>query len=127
MKKAQGRNGGTLNLMEVGDKAPAGAGRPKNPFKAAIREVGEADGAFVEMWAEMQENGQFSGKMVLVRVKMPAVRSVVETMFRKAQKGHVDAAKWLSETGYGKTLKLGDDDESPLGGGFAVILPDNGR
>ncbi len=127
MKKVAGRNGGTLNVREVGDKAPAGAGRPKNLFKAHIREIGEKEGEWMEFEGEILEKGRPTGQSGWFRVKMPAAMAVVVKMYKMAQKGDVQAAKWLSETAYGKNVKLGDDEESPLGGGFAVILPGNSR
>ena len=126
MKKTTGRNGGTLYAMEPGDKPPVGAGRPKNLFKHHIREMG--DGEPMDIWGiRLDVSGMETGERVMVRVKFPAAMAVVVTMYRRAQKGDVQAAKWLSETAYGKNVKLGEDEESPLGAGFAVILPGNGR
>jgi hypothetical protein len=72
-------------------------------------------------------DGNVTKERVQVSVTLPSVQAVVQKMFRKAGKGDVPAAKWLTETGYGKSVILGEDQDNPLGGGFAVVLPDNGR
>lgn len=71
-------------------------------------------------------DGEVTGERVKVSLRLPAAEAAVVKMFRKAaKKGDVAAARWLSETGFGKTINLADDSENPLGGGFAIVLPDN--
>lgn len=113
--------------MENGDPGLPGAGRKKNLFKAHIREIGEKEGEWMEFEGEIMEKGKPTGEKAWFRLKMPAAMAVVVKMYKMAQKGDVSAAKWLSETAYGKNVKLGEDEENPLGGGFAVILPANSR
>ena len=73
-------------------------------------------------------DGEVTGQRVKVSVRFPAAEAVVVKMFRKAaRKGDVAAARWLSETGFGKTINLADDPDNPIGGGFAIVLPDNSR
>ncbi|MCA0235469.1 MAG: hypothetical protein LCH81_03715 [Bacteroidetes bacterium] len=127
-KQVSGKNGGTLMAQQPGDPGLPGAGRPKNPFKEAIR--AQAEGGHTELVLDgfLVVDGEVTGERVKVQVSLPAAEAVVVKMFRKAaKKGDVAAARWLSETGFGKTINLGDDPENPLGGGFAVILPDNKR
>lgn len=131
MKIQTGPKGGILKSQEKGDKGLPGAGRKAggNPFKQHIKNL--ADGGIVEIdldgWV-VSPDGKKIGGMVKVRVSMPSALAVVTKMYRKAaKKGDVAAARWLSETGYGKTINLADDPDNPLGGGFAVILPDNKR
>jgi len=127
-KMNAGRNGGTLHSMEKGDPARPGAGRPKNPFKEAIREQAEGGRSELVLEGLLVVNGVATLERVKVLVSLPAAEAVVVKMFKKAaRKGDVAAARWLSETGFGKTINLADDPENPLGGGFAVILPDNKR
>lgn len=129
MKEVEGKNGGKLLAMQPGDKPPANAGRPKNPFKQYIRDFAETQE--IEMVLSgivLDDDDQPTGEKVRVLVSLPGAMSVVIRMYKQAaRKGDVAAAKWLSETGFGKTLNLGQDEENPIGGGFAIVLPSNGR
>lgn len=127
MKQQPGAKGGTIYPREKGDPALPGAGRRKNPFKEIIQDV--AEGGTLKMTVEgfLLVDGVVTNQKVLVQITLPAADAVVRKMFKKAAKGNVPAAKWLTETGYDKTLKIGEDPDNPLGGGFAVILPDNKR
>ena len=124
----QGRNGGTLRPQKAGEPAPPGAGRPKNLFKQAIHDIAESEVLSVQLSGRLVEGGVVTSKRVTVEVEMPSVQAVVYRMYKKAQAGDVAAAKWLSETGYGKTINLDAAGDGATGGGFAVImLPPNGR
>jgi hypothetical protein len=128
MKENEGKFGGTLRSMEKGDPALPGAGRKPNPFKQAIQE--HAEGGTTDMVIDgfLVVDGEVTGERVKVSVRFPAAKAVVVKMFRKAaKKGDVAAARWLSETGFGKTITIGEDPDNPFGGGFAVVLPDNKR
>lgn len=123
-----GRNGGRLHPQEKGKPAPPGVGRKPNLFKECIRQVSESGEVFLDVRGHIVNPDGTLGEVVTVRAKFPAVEAVVRKMFKRAAKGRVDAARWISETGYGKpTVMLGQDEENPLGGGFAVLLPDNKR
>lgn len=127
-KEVQGKNGGTLHPREKGEPALPGAGRPKNPFKEAIREQAEGGRSELVLEGLLVVDGVATSERVKVLVSLPAAEAVVVKMFKKAaRKGDVAAARWLSETGFGKTINLADDPDNPLGGGFAVVLPDNKR
>lgn len=129
MQIRKGRNGGLLTSQSVGDKGLPGAGRTVAPFKQHIRAL--AEGGVVTMdfdgWL-LDADDKKTGELVRVRIDMPSALAVVVKMYKKAVKGDVGAARWLNETGYGKTLKFEDEDGNPMGAGFAmVLLPDNGR
>lgn len=127
-KEVKGRNGGTLYAREPGDPASPKVGRPRNVFRDAIQMVAEKGVQDVVLVGYLvDEDGKVTRERVRVSVTLPSVQAVVQKMFRKAGKGDVQAAKWLTETGYGKTLNLGEDPDNPIGGGFAVVLPENGR
>lgn len=128
MIEKEGKNGGTLRSMQPGDPALPGAGRKPNPFKEAIREHAEGGRSELVLDGLLVVDGAATSERVKVLVSLPAAEAVVVRMFRKAaKKGDVAAARWLSETGFGKTINLADDAENPLGGGFAIVLPDNLR
>lgn len=128
MKEVPGKNGGTLTPLEKGDPALPGAGRKPNPFKEAIREQAEGGSSELVLEGFLVVDGVPTSERVKVLVHLPAAQAVVVRMFRKAaKKGDVAAARWLSETGFGKTINLADDPENPIGGGFAIVLPDNSR
>lgn len=123
----KGRNGGTIYPFEKGQKALPGSGRPRNPFKETIRRLAD-DGGFLDVTGVLLDgNGDATDQKVRVRVLFPAVEAVVRRMYKLAAKGRVPAAKWLVETGFGRTVNLANDEENPIGGGFAVLLPDNSR
>lgn len=121
-KKVSAKNGGYLLLRQPGDPAVPGAGRKKNLFRAAIQELAEAEG-LVALDAELLDaEGKPTGQMVRVAVRLPGVVAVVRKMYVRAKKGDVAAARWLSETGWGKTVLLGEDEENPLPSGFRFIV-----
>lgn len=127
-RKVQVKNGGWFWAREKGEAPSPNSGRPRNIFKEAIRDVAEHSGKQVEVVGLLVDtDGNVTDQEVRVMIALPSVQAVVQTMFRRAAKGNVQAAKWLTETGYGKSIQLGEDPENPLGGGFAVVLPDNGR
>lgn len=127
-KKVEGKNGGTLYAREPGEKPSPRSGRPRNVFREAIQLVAEKGVQDVVLSGYLvDESGKVTKQKVQVSVTLPSVQAVVQKMFRRAGKGDVQAAKWLTETGYGKTLNLGEDPDNPIGGGFAVVLPENGR
>lgn len=127
-KKVSGKNGGYLLAREPGEPPSPKSGRPRNVFREAIQAVAEKGVQDVVLTGMLvDEKGVVTKQKVQVSVTLPSVQAVVQKMFRKAGKGDVPAAKWLTETGYGKTLNLGEDPDNPIGGGFAVVLPDNKR
>lgn len=128
MIEREGRNGGTLLQREKGDPALPGSGRKKNPFKDLIQ--AHASDKALQMITDgyLVEGDQVTDKHVKVMISVSSAEAVVMRMFRQAaKKGDVAAARWLSETGFGKTINLADDPDNPIGGGFAVILPSNNR
>lgn len=127
-KKVEGKNGGFLMAREPGEPPSPKSGRRPNVFREAIQMVAESGVQDVEMYGYLVDaDGKATKERVRVLITLPSVQAVVQKMFRKAGKGDVMAAKWLTETGYGKTLNLGEDPDNPIGGGFAVLLPDNKR
>lgn len=127
-KEIPGRYGGKLKPMRKGDLPPENAGRKKNLFKEYVRQVAEQGEVWMEVRGQVVKEDGTLGEFVTIRAKFPAVEAVVRKMFKRASKGSVSAARWVSETGYGKpTTFVGEDEENPLGGGFAVVLPDNLR
>lgn len=127
-KKVAGRNGGYLLARQPGEPASPKVGRPRNVFREAIQMVSEKGVHDVVLSGYLVDgDGNVTKEKVQVSITLPSVQAVVQKMFRKAGKGDVPAAKWLTETGYGKTLNLGEDPDNPIGGGFAVVLPDNKR
>lgn len=120
-------SGGYLIRREKGDPALPGAGRKRNPFKEFISELGDCESVFETEGEELDASGNRTGRRVRVAIQVPNAMRVVLKMYDRAMKGDVQAAKWLSETAYGKKLSHGQDDENPLLGGFVVILPANGR
>lgn len=129
MREIDGPNGGKLIVQEAGDPALPGAGRKKNPFREAIAAYADGGSEKVVLEGELLDSeGKPTGKRARVLVEMPGVQAIVVRMFRKAaKKGDVSAARWLTETGYGKNIQLGSDPDSPLEGGFALVLPTNHR
>ncbi len=126
MKEIEGLNGGKLIVREKGDPAIEGAGRKKNLFKSVIQEMSEFNGAPFQIKGFLMENGEVTDRIVTIQTTIPAVEAVVAKMFKIAAKGDVSAARWLSETGYGKNFSLGNDDDQ-VSGGFVVVLPSNNR
>lgn len=128
-KAVPGRNGGTLHPQEVGKPAPPNAGRKKNAFKEAIQRHGEGaataivtDGLIVEK--DAAGKSVVTNKRVRVQIQLPAIDAVVVKMFKQAaQLGDVAAARWLSETGYGKNI--GEDETViPVFQGFKFVVED---
>ena len=121
-----GRNGGRLRPQQPGQPAPAGAGRKPNPFKQYIQDLAGEDLTVILKGRLLGADGNPTGDLVEVAVELPGAMAVVMKAYNQAKKGDANARKWLTETGWGKTLNLGDAD-NPLGGGFAIILPSNDR
>lgn len=121
------KHGGFLIRREHGDAALPGAGRPPNPFKAAIRQLSEGGKVEVKLkgWL-LNEKGEKVGEKRDLVVELPGVEGIVAKMFQKAAKGDVHAAKFLSEHGFGK-LSVRDSDESSGDVSYAIILPPNQR
>ena len=127
-KKVEARNGGFLLARLPGEKPSSKSGRPKNPFREYIKELADDSGPVILDGELLDEFGKLSGHRVRVAVAIPGALEVVRKMYLRAAKhGDVQAAKWLVESAFGKSVKLGDDEENPLFGGFAVILPSNSR
>jgi hypothetical protein len=125
MKQVKGRNGGTLIVREKGDAGLEGAGRKRNPFRAIIREIAESgDDYFLMDGVLCDGKGGRTNQKVKVWVKMPKVKEIVLEQMKRA-KHDVQAAKWLSETAYGRPLLLDDENsELPLVG-FKFIVEQN--
>ena len=126
-RAVKGRHGGVLYPQQKGKPAPPGVGRKRNLFKDCIQQVAERGTVVLDVTGQILNADGTLGDVVTVRAKFPSVEAVVRKMFRRAAKGDVAAARWVTETGYGKTVLLGEDGDNPLGGGFAVVLPDNKR
>lgn len=123
MKKNVGRNGGVLRSMEKGDKGLPGAGRKVNPFKEAILELSDGGKSAIEFEGLLlDESGSVTDTKVRVSVVLPSAFAVVCRMYRKASKGDVSAARWLSETGFGRTINHGVDEEIPVPTGFRFVI-----
>lgn len=127
MTEKKGRNGGTLRVQEKGDAGLPGAGRKANPFREAIRELADKEQTIILKGRLIGDDGSLTGKPVRVAVSFPGAVGVVIKAYKKALKGDAQARKWLTETGWDKTVKLGNDEDSPLGGGFVLVLPENKR
>lgn len=120
-------NGGLLMVQEKGQPAPPGAGRPKNPFRQFIREMSDNQVLNVIMPGYLvDENDVPYGEKVKVQIELPSVQAVVLRAFRQAAKGNASAREWLVKTGWDQVVKLSDED-SPQGGGFVLVLPNNSR
>lgn len=124
-----GKNGGKLFPQQVGEPAPPNAGRKKNAFKEAIQRHGEGaataivtDGLIVEK--DAAGKSVVTNKRVRVQIHLPAIDAIVVKMFKQAaQRGDVAAARWLSETGYGKNI--GEDETViPAFQGFKFVVED---
>lgn len=128
-KAVPGRNGGTLNPVSPGEKAPPGAGRKPNPFREHIRTL--AEGEFdMEVSGRLIKDGKPTGQRVKVMVTFPGSLGIVAKAYQQAIEGDAQARKWLSETGWGKAFDFGnimDDDGGVPAFGFVVALPSNGR
>lgn len=127
-KEIKGRNGGTLNPQVKGGEGIPGAGRKVNPFKEAI-EIQAKGGLELRLKGKLVVDGIATEKVVEIEILENGVDAVVRKMFRKAaRKGDVAAARWLSETGFGKTLvHEAGDDGGGKGSGFVIVLPPNNR
>lgn len=123
MKEKKGRNGGTLRVQEKGDAAPPGAGRRENPFRRHIRELAEKEQVLILKGRKMVD-GEPTGELVEFAVSLPGAMGVVMKAYKRALKGDAQARKWLTETGWDKTVKLGNDEDSPLIAGFSFIIED---
>lgn len=126
-KTIPGKNGGTLHPVQRGDPAPPGAGKKPNPFREAIRDLAESQQTIILKGRILDVNGNPTGDPVRVAVSLPGAAGVVLKAYKQAGKGDAQARKWLTETGWDKTVKLGNDEDSPLGGGFVLVLPENKR
>ena len=131
-KTATGPRGGVLYPQQKGDPALPGAGRKPNPFRKLIQDWSEDDQSIIVKGKLLDADGHATGEVVDVSVKMPGTLAVVLKAYKLAAKGDSQARKWLSETGFGKTINLeglgGGDADNPLGGGgFVLVLPNNGR
>lgn len=122
-----GKHGGTLRPVSPGEPSPRGSGRKSNPFRSHIQELSEKEFEVVAKGRLLDEDGNPTGDLVPVSIVLPGALAVVAKAFRQAAKGNASARRWLTETGWGKTLNFAEDADSPLGLGFAVILPDNER
>lgn len=127
MKELEGKNGGKIQIREVGDPGIPGAGRKPNLFKKHIHELAEGYTSIVLDGLLVDEDGNTTSQKVRVEVKLPGAMGVVIKAYKKAAKGDAAARRWLTETGWGKTINLGNNEDSPLGGGFVLVLPDNTR
>lgn len=126
-KAVVGRNGGVLYPQQSGSPALPGAGRKPNPFREFIKQFAEDDTVVVVDGRLIGEDGNPTGEPVKVAVTFPGALAVVLKAFKQAKKGDAQARKWLTETGWGKTINLADDLDNPLGGGFVLVLPENKR
>jgi hypothetical protein len=127
-KSVVGKNGGTLYPQESGKPGHSpNLGRNKNPFRFYIRELAEKKELIVLKGRLIGDDGNPTGKLVKVAVSFSGALAVVTKAYKKAAKGDAQARKWLTETGWDKTVKLGNDEDSPLGGGFVLVLPENKR
>lgn len=124
----EGRNGNVLKVMEPGDPAPKGAGRPKNPFKQAILELSDGGKSAIEFEGYLvDDSGVVTEDKVRVSVVLPSAFAVVCRMYRNASKGDVQAARWLSETGFGKTMNHGVDEDLVVPSGFRFVIETTGE
>ena len=124
MKQKKTKTGGILYVREKGDPAPPGAGRKENPWKFAIRKISENEEGHVLMDGVLADkNGNSTGQKVKVFVQMPAVEEVIYSMFARAKRGDTQAARWLQECGYGRTISE-DEKQLPVFSGFTFILDD---
>ncbi len=121
------RGGGVLYPQEAGKPAPDGAGRKKNPFRHHIQELAESEQVIILKGRILDVDGNPTGKLVPVAVSLPGAAGVVMKAYKQAAKGDAQARKWITETGWDKTLKLGNDPDNPLGEGFVLVLPSNQR
>jgi hypothetical protein len=126
-KEIKGKNGGTLIPLQAGDPAPPGAGRKPNPFKHHIQELAETQTEIVLKGRLIGEDGSPTSSVVEVAVSLPGALGIVMKAYKSAAKGDAQARKWLTETGWGKSLNLVGDPDSPLEGGFVIMLPSNER
>ena len=112
-RRAVSANNGTLYPQAKGEPAPPGAGRPKNPFREAIRTAAEAAKP-VQLTGLLVVDGVVTDQKATISIVLPGADAIVEKAMRQARKGNAQARKWLTETGWGKALNLGSDDENPL-------------
>ena len=127
MKTVITPNGGSIQVREKGDPAIPGAGRKKNPFKHAIRELSEEDHTFIMKGRQVDEWGNQFGDEIEVAVKVPGAMAVVMKALRQAAKGNAQARDWLTKTGWGDAHRLVLDNEEGNTGGFVLVLPENKR
>lgn len=127
MAKIPGRRGGTLHTQEPGQPPPLGAGRKPNPFKHHIQELAESNNEIVLKGRILDANGNPTGDTVKVAVSLPGALGIVAKAYRMAAKGDAQARKWLTETGWGKNVTLGNDPDNPIDAGFVIMLPSNQR
>ena len=128
-KLIPGKNGGTLHPQQAGQPAPPNAGRKPNPFKEAIRHHAEGvattiitDGLIVEK--DASGKSIVTDQRVRVQIQLPSITAVVIRMFKQAaQRGDVAAARWLSETGYGKNISE-EETLIPVFQGFKFVVED---
>lgn len=124
-RKLPGKRGGFLLPKRKGDPAHPGAGRPRNPFKSLVQDFADGD-VTIRVKGQLVEDGKITDKVVEVSVSVPGAVAVVMKAYKQAAKGDPYARKWITETGWDKTIKLGVDPESGSDG-FAIILPSNQR
>lgn len=122
-----GRNGGTLTPQQPGMPGKPGAGRKPNPFRQHIQELADGETEFVVKGRLLGKDGSPTGEIVEVAVSFPGALAIVGKAYKLAAKGDPNARKWLTETGWGKSLVIGEDPDAPVDGGFVLVLPSNGR
>lgn len=127
VKIVSGFPGGQLHTQVAGQPGIPGAGRKPNFFKKHIQDLADGEVEIVVKGDLIGEDGARTGEKVQVAVTLPGALGVVVKAYKLAAKGDAQARKWLTETGWGKSLNIGLDSESPIEGGFAIILPPNER
>ena len=126
-QEIEGRHGGVLYPQQKGMPAHSpNVGRKPNLFREAIRELADKEQVLILKGRRMV-NGEPVGEPTEFAVSLPCAFGVVLKAYKQAAKGDAQARKWLTDVGWDKTVKIGNDEDSPLGGGFVLMLPENKR
>jgi len=103
MREMTAPNGGTFIVMEKGDPALPGAGRPpKSDILMEVGEMMEGDGWAVIEGDLLDENEKPTGQVVKIRARIPNAKDAAKAWMAKVRKADPALLKLYMEYTFGK-------------------------